>query len=686
MNLPLTGENKSYVFAQNAWFQPELQGGRVAESAVSWRPSRRLSVRAMCALWVLCLVLTPAALLLQHATTPAGEELGSIRAGTVVVFLWLVLAWLWPVPRLRNQVLAFTVTLALVVQLVTTVALGSSWELAARVSLSSVAQAAVTLAIYRLAIGDDNLAPHRPRDIVALGLASIAGAVAVIPLGPGPGIGLTSSAFDLFWWTALSAAYVFVGSGCLMLLVQRRPRTEAIPTRLLDVYAQLLVTAICLGVVFAFDDLPLTWIVLLPAIWAGLTMGPWTSAAYALTGALAVVIAQAVPATNRTTGATDVSSILLLDSLMTAFVFVVLLLSLVRDQRAHLANEVIERRQEAIDQAGLLGTVFESINEALVLTDTSGVVQLHNAAAREVLGRERLSTEPARWLKRDADAPSFTYAFNRDGSDDGVRMLTVQLAPVQYAGSDGVVAIVRDVTNEQRRLEELASFAAVAAHDLKGPLAAVQGWLEVADDMVDTDPPAAREALERGARATDRMAHEIDDWLTYNVAREGVVQPEPVALQPVLNAITATYPGVDFSVQAPDVVLADRTLLQHLLVNLIGNAVKYTPPGERPCVTVRSFSGGERGWVRIYVVDAGIGIPPGEEATIFEPFRRASTVQDSYEGSGLGLALCKRIVRRHGGRISAQHNEGPGTTITVTLPSGARVTSDASDERQRIAQ
>ena len=72
-----------------------------------------------------------------------------------------------------------------------------------------------------------------------------------------------------------------------------------------------------------------------------------------------------------------------------------------------------------------------------------------------------------------------------------------------------------------------------------------------------------------------------------------------------------------------------------------------------------------------YVVDAGMGLPEGEEAAIFEPFRRASTVKDTYEGSGLGLALCKRIVRRHGGLISAQRNEGPGTTITVRrLPRG----------------
>ena len=195
-----------------------------------------------------------------------------------------------------------TVDLAFVVQLSPRVAVGSSWALAARVSIASVVQAVVTLAIYRWRIGDDNLAPHRPRDIVALALASLVGAVVVIPLGPAPGVWLTSSAFDLFWWTALSTAYVFVGSACIMLLVQRRPRAEAIPTRLLDVYVQLLVTAVCLGVVFAFDELPLTWIVLLPAIWAGLTLGPWTSAAYSLTGTLAVVIAQAIPATNGVYG------------------------------------------------------------------------------------------------------------------------------------------------------------------------------------------------------------------------------------------------------------------------------------------------------------------------------------------------------------------------------------------------
>jgi signal transduction histidine kinase len=642
----------------------------VPEYALAWRPSRRLSVRAMWTLWMVCLALTPGTLLLQHLTALQVGTVSSVRAASLVAFLWVVLAWLWPVRHQRNQMLALTVGLAFGIHVLTSVALDGDWALSARLAAAVVVQAVVTLALYRWRIGDDNLTPHRPSDIVDLFLASLVGALVVLLLGPADGLWLTSTAFELFWWTVLSTAYVFVGSACVMLLVQRRPRMEAIPTRLMDVYVQLLVTGVCLGAVFAFAELPLTWIVFLPAIWAGLTLGPWTSAAYGLTGTLAVIIAQALPAANDAYGTSDVPNILLLDSLMTAFVFVVLLLSLVRDQRAHLAGEVVRRRQEALDQAGLLGTVFESINEALVLMDPDGVVQLHNAAAVQILGREKLTAEPGRWLRRMAERPSFTYSYNRDGSDDGVRILAVQLAPVQYAGSDSVVAIVRDVTSEQRRIEELASFAAVAAHDLKSPLAAVQGWMEVAEDALEGDPGLALEALQRGRHATDRMSREIEDWLTYNVAREGVVQPEPIALQPCLDAIVVSYPGVDFVVHTPDTVMVDPTLLRHLLANLIGNAVKYTRPGERPSIAVRSFSGGDRGWVRLYVVDAGIGIPEGEETAIFEPFRRASTVQGTYEGSGLGLALCKRIVRRHGGLITAQRNEGPGTTITVTLPRG----------------
>ena len=640
----------------------------MTEHALAWRPSRRLPVRATWVLWLLCLAATPVAMVLEHLTVRAPDVASPLRISTAIAFLWAVLAWLWPERSRRPQMLALTATAAFATHLATGAVLLPDWRSSLGAAVSTVALMAATLAVYRWRIGDDNLAPHRPRDVTDLAFAALVGALVVVPLGPAPGVWVTSSAFEVAWWVVPSTVYVFIGGACLLLLVQRAPRTEAVPTPLVVLYAQLVVTAACITLVFAYDELPLTWIVLLPAIWAGLSLGPWASAAYNIIVALTVVLVQSVPAGNRPYGPLDRAELLLLDVMMASFVFVVLLQSLLRDQRAHLAEEVVRRRQEALDQAGLLGTVFESINEALVLMDRSGIVQLHNSAAAQILGREKLVSEPPLWLGREPDRPSFVYSFNRDGTEDGLRMLSVQLASVQYAGSDSVVAIVRDVTTEQRRIEELASFAAVAAHDLKGPLAAVQGWIEVAEDSMASDPAQSLTALARGRTAADRMSREIGDWLAYNVAREGVVHPEPVALDACLEPIVAAHPDARFEISTPDTVLVDPTLLRQLLLNLVGNAAKYTRPGEPACVTVRSESDPESPWVQVQVADTGIGIPAGEELTVFEPFRRGSTVR-GYQGSGLGLALCKRIVRRHGGRISARRNDpDPGTTVTLTLP------------------
>ena len=111
MNLPDLGEDPEYVFAQNAGCCPALlcllyarasKGGRVRDIAMSWRPSRRLSTRAMWALWLVCLVLTPGALVLQYVTGRQVDGVSWIRAGALIVFLWLTLAWLWPVRAQRK--------------------------------------------------------------------------------------------------------------------------------------------------------------------------------------------------------------------------------------------------------------------------------------------------------------------------------------------------------------------------------------------------------------------------------------------------------------------------------------------------------------------------------------------------------------------------------------------------------
>ncbi len=653
------------------------------EAVTAWRPSRRLSMPALRALWAVCLVATPLTHVAQQAALP---EVVTLRLSSVVAFVWLVLVWVWTSGR-PGRLLRVGATALLwgALSLPTLLLLGLSPEQALRECAATLVQVVVALACYRWRIGDDNLAPHRPGDVAALFVAVLVGTAAATPVLPGGAEVLTGQppGLPLAAWLLTGASHTFIGAACLLLLVQRRPRAEALPTRLLDVYLLLVATGAAVGLEVSFPALSLSWLVLLPAVWAGLLMGPWATAAYSLATAVAVLTATSA---QVALGLRALDLDLLLDNcLMAAFVLVALLLSQVRDQRAHLGHEVVRRRQEAVDQAGLLETLLASSDEALVLLDPQGRVQLHNPAAATLLGDDRLLTEPRKWLRSPSDLPvRFSYTFHRGpGDDDATRILAVQLASVQYAGADGIVAVARDVTHEHRRIEELASFAAVAAHDLKSPLAAVQGWLEVAEEVVGTDHVRARHAVRRGRSAARRMVTEIDDWLAYTVAREGELHPERVALEPVLHEIAASHQDADFHFEVDHVVLADRVLLRHLLANLVGNAVKYTPSGERPSVQVSS-SLDDDGWVRLLVVDAGIGIPAGEELAVFEPFRRASTA-GSYEGSGLGLALCKRIVRRHGGSISARRNDpGPGTEIAVTLPADrARAVSEAAATPQR---
>jgi len=118
----------------------------------------------------------------------------------------------------------------------------------------------------------------------------------------------------------------------------------------------------------------------------------------------------------------------------------------------------------------------------------------------------------------------------------------------------------------------------------------------------------------------------------------------------------------------PDVD-ADPAMLRHVLDNLIGNALKYVPPGRAARVDVTAAPAGA-GWTRIEIADRGIGIPDEDKPDIFESFHRARTAA-GYAGTGLGLAICRRIVERHGGAIGVTDNPGGGTRFHFTLPLAA---------------
>jgi signal transduction histidine kinase len=214
----------------------------------------------------------------------------------------------------------------------------------------------------------------------------------------------------------------------------------------------------------------------------------------------------------------------------------------------------------------------------------------------------------------------------------------------------------------------------MVAHDLRGPLTVLDGWLEVVQDGEPGDDFVIEDAVAKARDASKRMRQVIEDWLNYTVVQNGELRPDAVKLDEVVSEIVegrrSNWAGGDeptFLLDLTHSVEADPGLLRQLLDNLVGNAIKYTAVDQAPWVAITSELDAEPGWIRVDVTDHGIGIPEGEEELIFDEFHRGP-VEGRSAGTGLGLALTRRIVGLHGGSLMAQRNPEGGSTFSFTLP------------------
>jgi light-regulated signal transduction histidine kinase (bacteriophytochrome) len=252
----------------------------------------------------------------------------------------------------------------------------------------------------------------------------------------------------------------------------------------------------------------------------------------------------------------------------------------------------------------------------------------------------------------------------------------------------GGVAVIRDVTEQnlsrdvmaqqreelERSNRDLEQFAYVSSHDLQEPLRAVSGYCQLLQRRYAAAlEPKAVEYIAEAVQGARRMQSLIDGLLAYSrVGRHG----HPIAPtssqaafdQALVNLHQAIVEcGGEITHGQLPVVPADPLQLMQLFQNLIGNALKYR--GERrPRIHVAAEPG-EREWV-FSVRDNGIGIDPRFQERIFVIFQRLHTRQE-YPGTGIGLALCKRIVERHGGRIWVESEPGKGSAFFFSLPSAA---------------
>jgi signal transduction histidine kinase len=230
-----------------------------------------------------------------------------------------------------------------------------------------------------------------------------------------------------------------------------------------------------------------------------------------------------------------------------------------------------------------------------------------------------------------------------------------------------------------RELDRLKSeFVSHVSHELRTPLTAIKGAL---DNMLDGLTGDLNEKqtryLQRMKGNTDHLVRLIDEILDLSRIEAGriTLNPRPVSLPRLITETCdslrplAALKSIDLAVEAPAelIVTADRDRLIQILLNLAGNALKFTPAGGRVRIAAALADAG----VQIAVSDTGIGMDPKDQARIFERFYRVpGASRERPEGTGLGLTIAKNLVELHGGAIAVESAPGAGTTFTVTLPQG----------------
>jgi signal transduction histidine kinase len=273
------------------------------------------------------------------------------------------------------------------------------------------------------------------------------------------------------------------------------------------------------------------------------------------------------------------------------------------------------------------------------------------------------------------DDKEHMHAAMQEGADD---YLTKPLDPTELwtrlRVAARVMSLYRQLAAHQAELErsnaELAQFASVVSHDLQSPLSSIAGFSQLLQEHYadHLDARAARyiTAITDGAK---RMQALIEDVLAYAQVGAQAPPPEPidcaVVVERALTNLHATIAERGALVTHTDLptVAADATQLSQVFQNLIGNAIKYCR--ETPRIAIAATREGAE-WL-FSVRDNGIGMDAADAERIFDIFQRAHAAAE-YPGTGIGLAICKKTVERHGGRIWAESCLGQGTTFKFTLP------------------
>ncbi|WP_110241960.1 ATP-binding protein [Nocardioides gilvus] len=438
-------------------------------------------------------------------------------------------------------------------------------------------------------------------------------------------------------------------------------------------------------------DLPISFLLFIPATWVGARFAPLPAATYALATGL-VMIGFTLNGYGRFAQVdTAVMAAFLAQTFFTVLFATTLFLSLlstrlrIAEQEAHGRAELMNRLL-ATSTAGVLhlkesGEIMVANAAALRLLDVaSTVATVEDLHLERVTSPDGTELDPAalphvRALGGEHVTGEEFRVIDEDGA--GERFLRVT-AHLMAGGTDGreVLLTLADMTEEHAHTTALSAFAGEVAHDLKNPLTVIEGWSEMLEsELAEHAEVESRQVLpmvHRISTAAHTMRTLITELLSYTIARDHTLRLAPVDLGTLVNEVAGAHTSAarngqtapHIEVAASHMVLADVVLLRQLLDNLVANAVKYVAPDTVPHVRVTTTP--HQGRIRVDITDNGLGIPREFRKRIFDSFYRLD--RPGYAGTGLGLSICARVVERHGGHITVTDGpDGVGSTFSFTL-------------------
>ncbi len=332
--------------------------------------------------------------------------------------------------------------------------------------------------------------------------------------------------------------------------------------------------------------------------------------------------------------------------------------------------------------------ILEQMGDAVVIVDDQRRIELINHAFGRVFGRLRGQTE-GKYLDEVALNYDLSELMGRALAQGTVQRGEVRVLHPQtrtlvgvatplLAEDDrtvGAVGLLRDVSEIARVEEVRREFVANASHELRTPAASIRALAEALESGALEDPERAVRFVRQIVEASDRLTRILDDMLVLTRVERGQELlrrewlPAAAACREALGRVehAASRGAVELTceVGCADRVYADPGSLQTMLVNLLDNAVKYTPSGGRVVLRGREAPGG----YELSVEDTGPGIPEEEQERVFERFYRVDRARDrATGGTGLGLSIVKHTAEAHGGSVTLRSSLGEGSTFTVFLP------------------